>query len=57
MCDGRVKSYYSNIQEEAGILVGKETATNLLEQLILLYVQVRSHSLAKQKIELHKLDC
>ena len=57
MCDGRVKSYYSILQEEAGILVGKETATNLLEQLILLYVQVRSHSLAKKKIELHKLEC
>ena len=37
MCDCRVKSYYSNIQEEAGILVDKETATNLLEQLILLH--------------------
>lgn len=57
MGDGMVKIYYNNIQEEAGILVDKEIALNLLEQLIMLYVRVRSHSFAKQKIEAYKEEC
>ena len=57
MGDGKVKSYYRNVQEEAGILVDKENAINLLEQLITLYVHVRSHSFAKKKIEMHKMEC
>ena len=57
MGDGMVKMYYNNIQDEAGILVDKEIALNLLEQLIMLYVRVRSHSFAKQKIEAYKVEC
>ena len=57
MGDGRVKSYYHNVHEEGGILVDKENAINLLEQLVTLYVHVRSHSFAKKKIEMHKMEC
>lgn len=54
--DNTVLSHLSNIQEVATITVDQEDAVNFLEQLILLYVRVRSHSYAKEKIEQHKVE-
>ena len=50
-----VRANYHNICRSADVIVDKETAKNLLECLVLLYVRVRAHSHAKAIKERHKV--
>ena len=49
-----IKSNFQHVCHAAAQRVDKEIAINLLEQLLLLYIRVRSHSYAKNKKEAHK---
>lgn len=49
-----VLSYATNIESNSDIVVEKEALLDFLEQIVLLYVRVRSHSFAKDKVQKHK---
>ena len=49
-------SLFGNIRESREIKVKKEIAINLLSDMLMLYIRVRSHSYAKDKIQCHKMD-
>ena len=53
--DGSVNNDFKYISESADRKVDKEVAKNLLENLVLLYIRVRSHSYAKKLKESHKV--
>ena len=50
-----VQSHYYNIYSSVSPKVSKENAVNLLEELILLYLRIRSHSFAKDVKETFKM--
>ena len=54
--DCSVNDNFKYICESADRKVNKEVAKNLLENLILLYIRVRSHSYAKKLKESHKVS-
>ena len=50
-----VQSHYYNIYSSISPKVSKENAVNLLEELMLLYLRIRSHSFAKDVKETYKM--
>ena len=50
-----VQSHYCNIYSSISPKVSKENAVNLLEELMLLYLRIRSHSFAKDVKETYKM--
>ena len=50
-----VQSHYYNIYSSISRKVSKENAVNLLEELMLLYLRIRSHSFAKDVKETYKM--
>ena len=50
-----LQSYYANIQSNAEIFVDDEVASNLLEEIVKLYIKVRSHSYARDVKEKYKV--
>ena len=50
-----ILSTYSKIRSQASLVVRKEVAMNLLEDLLMLYVRTRTFSLVKDKLQLHKM--
>ena len=46
---------FNKVRSQSVEKVSKEIALNLLEHLIMLYIRVRTFSLVKDKIELHKI--
>ena len=54
--DGKVLSYFENICGQAEFQVEKEDSINLLEQMLILFVRVRSFSYAKDKIQHYKIE-
>lgn len=55
LCNSSLLSHYSNIYKSVNTKVSKENAVNLLEELISLYLRIRSHSFAKDVKEIHKV--
>ena len=43
----KLRSYYDNFCQNAETLVDEETSVNLLEQIVGLFIRVRSHSYAR----------
>ena len=56
MKDASVLSYFSSIHQSAEEQIEKEIALNLLEDLLTLYIRVRSHSYAKDKKQEFKIS-
>ena len=50
-----VQSHYYNIYSSISRKVSKENAVNLLEELMLLYLRIQSHSFAKNVKETYKM--
>ena len=50
-----VQSHYYNIYSSISPKVSKENAVNLLEELMLLYLRIRSQSFAKNVKETYKM--
>ena len=50
-----VQSHYYNIYSSISPKVSKENAVNLLEELMLLYLRIQSHSFAKNVKETYKM--
>ena len=50
----KLGSYYDNLCQNAEGLVDEETSVNLLEQIVGLFIRVRSHSYARDVREKHK---
>ena len=50
-----VQSHYYNIYSSINPKVSKENAVNLLEELMLLYLRIRSHSFSKDSKETYKM--
>ena len=49
-----VLSYTTNIESNSDIVVEKEALLDFVEEIVLLYVRVRAHSFAKDKVQKHK---
>ena len=56
MSDSVVLSYFSKLRSSSSDHVKKEVALNLLEDLLTLYIRVRTFSYVKDKQQLHKLQ-
>ena len=52
--DTKLRSYYDNLCQNAESVVDEETRVNLLEQILGLFIRVRSHSYAPDVKEKHK---
>ena len=50
-----MQSHCHSIYSSSSPKVSKENAVNLLEELILLYLRIRSHLFAKDVKEIHKI--
>ena len=51
-----VLSNFNKVRNQSAEKVSKEIALNLLDHLITLYIRVRTFSLVKEKLEMHKID-
>ena len=56
MKDPWVLSNFSKMKNASSEDVKKEVAFNLMEDLLTLYIRVRSHSYAKDKQQIHKIQ-
>ena len=54
--DTKLRSYYDNLCQNAESSVDKETSVNLLEQILGLFIRVRSYSYALDVKEEHKAN-
>jgi len=54
MNDAMLLAYFSGIRKSCELNVKKENALDLLEDMLTLYIRVRSHSFAKDQQQLHK---
>ena len=52
----KLRSYYDNLCQNAESLVDEETSVNLLEQIVGLFIRVRSHSYAHDVREKRKAN-
>ena len=55
MQDPNLLQFYENLCSKAGIKIDEEISFNLLENLLGLFVRVRSHTYARNIKERHKL--